>query len=222
MSLSLNRQEPHTAISLTYHRHPFFFLFFFVSEVVLQFFFVFVFFLVLYPFSSKSVLMLKSELPRTSQIGSRCQSGWSAKRRRAPLGPCCPPARLCSGRTGTAGGSRRCSRLLPLRLLGPQLRSYSGRARILNRSTGRRRLIKASTIPSSWHSLIQMNHLKYTHLMKPVSFSHPTLSLHCEINSTPFNPPSSPLPSFINKTKSGACKQIFFSQSTSSLPDKNT
>lgn len=137
MSLSLNRQEPHTAVSLTYCHHNSFF-FFCLWGCPSGFFFLW---FCNFPLPSLFFFLLKSELPQTSQNGSRCQSGWSAKRRRAPLGPCCPPARLCSGRTGTAGGSRRCSHLLLLRLLGLQLRSYSGRAQILNRSTGRRRLI---------------------------------------------------------------------------------
>lgn len=58
-------------------------------------------------------------------------------------------------------------------------------------------------------SLIQMNHLKYTFLIKPVSLSHPTLNLHCEINSTLFHPP-------INTTWKGGCKQSFLSSHSSS------
>lgn len=37
---------------------------------------------------------------------------------------------------------------------------------------------------SYWFYLIQMSHLNYTLLIKPVSSSHPTLNLLCEINST--------------------------------------
>lgn len=146
-----------------------------------------------------------------SQIGWRYQSGESARTRRAPLGPYCPPARLCSGRTGTAGGSLRCSHLL--RLLGPRLQPYSGTAPILQTGTERKSSIKTvqtrRTTSSNWHFLIKMNHLKHTVLMKPVSFSHPTLNLHCEMNSTLFHPP-------LNVTRNGGCKQSFLSSHSSS------
>lgn len=77
----------------------------------------------------------KSVLPQTSQIGWRCQSGESAKMRQAPLGPYCPPVRLCNGRTGTAGGSRHYRRLL--RILGPLQRPYSVTAPILQAQKGK-------------------------------------------------------------------------------------
>jgi len=131
--------------------------------------------------------LFKLAQPQTSQIDLRYQSGESAMRRRDPLGPYCPPTHQCSGQRGTVGGSLHCSHLL--QPLGPQLQTYSGRALILKTSTERKRLIKMArkwkTTSSNWHSLIQINHLKHTRLIKPVSFLHPTLNLHCEINSTP-------------------------------------
>lgn len=134
--------------------------------------------------------LFKSVPPRMSQIDWRYRSGESARTIRAPLGPYCPPARLCSGRTGTAGGSLHCSHLL--RLPWPRIQSYSGTVLILQTGTERKRLFNTlqtlRTTSSNCHSLIKMNHLKYTVLIKPVSFSHPTLNLHCEINTTP--PPS--------------------------------
>lgn len=172
------------------------------------------------PSSCWACFAFKSAPPRMSQIGWRYQSGGSARRRRVPLGPYCPPARLCSGRTGTAGGCLHCCHLPLPRLLGPRLQPYSGTALILRRSTERRRLIETAenmkkTTSSNWHSLIQMNHLKYTLLIKPVSFSHPTLNLHCEINSTLFHPP-------ISATRKGGCKQSFLSSHSSSSFPINT
>lgn len=120
--LSLNRQELLAVASSTLYHHPH------PHHHYLSF-------LIFSPSSCRACFTLKSVPPQMSQIGWRYQSGGSARTRRAPLGPYCPPARLCSGRTGTAGGSLRCSH--PLRLLGPRLQPYSGTALILQTSTDR-------------------------------------------------------------------------------------
>ena len=73
--------------------------------------------------------LFKSGPPQMSRIDWRYQSGESARTRRGPPCPYCPPARLCSGRTGTAGGSLHCSHHHHHhRRPGPQLQSYSGTA----------------------------------------------------------------------------------------------
>lgn len=82
-----------------------------------------------FPRRADFFFLFKSVPPQKSQIGWRYRSGASARTTPAPLGPYCPPARLCSGRTGTAGGFLRCCHLL--RLQEPQLQSYSGTALIL-------------------------------------------------------------------------------------------
>lgn len=105
-------------------------------------------FVVFFSFASRRlcffrfVLSFKSVLPQRSQIGWKYRSGGSARMRRAPLGLYCPPARLCSGRTGTAGGSLRCSHLL--QLPGPRLQPCSETARILQTGTGRKSSIKTN------------------------------------------------------------------------------
>ncbi len=133
--LSLNRQELLTVAMWTlYHHHPHHLYLSRTNRLNFSIFFT---------LSRCACYEFKSVQPRTSQIGWRYQSGESARTRRGPLGPYCPPARLCSGRTGTAGGSLRCSRRL-LQLLGSRLQPYSGTALILQTSTERKRLIKTA------------------------------------------------------------------------------